>query len=338
MARSHGRIYTTIWSDADFVALTPDEQRLFLYIVTQPDLDHSGIIALRPKRWTRGSRHLTLDDITRALAGLEAARFVIIDEDAEELLVRSFMRWDGVWKQPNIAKAAAGSIQATTSPVIRDALRRELMRIDIGSANAEVRNLHATLLAALADGSPDPPDDPAPNPSANPSENPSGNPTRRGTGKVIGSRTGNPLPLPLSPSPSAAPASSGRTRAAGKPQRGTRIPQPWTVTPGMVAWVRENCPDVDGRVENEKFENYWLAKSGRDAAKVDWERTWRNWMLEAQQRAARSPRLAAAAPRQSAAEARIAEINRLRAGASQPTTPASGHLAPVIQGSVVHDR
>lgn len=28
------------------------------------------------------------------------------------------------------------------------------------------------------------------------------------------------------------------------------------------------------------FRNYWVAKSGRDAAKLDWEATWHNWVLK----------------------------------------------------------
>ena len=34
-------------------------------------------------------------------------------------------------------------------------------------------------------------------------------------------------------------------------------------------------------LELEKFRDYWTAKSGRDAAKLDWLATWRNWMRNA---------------------------------------------------------
>jgi hypothetical protein len=43
-------------------------------------------------------------------------------------------------------------------------------------------------------------------------------------------------------------------------------------------------PSVNGRHETEKFVNYWRAKSGRDATKLDWPATWRNWMLKAAER------------------------------------------------------
>lgn len=51
----------------------------------------------------------------------------------------------------------------------------------------------------------------------------------------------------------------------------------------MVAWATEKVPHVDGRRETEKFVNYWRARS-KDATKLDWEATWRNWMLTAAER------------------------------------------------------
>lgn len=71
-------------------------------------------------------------------------------------------------------------------------------------------------------------------------------------------------------------------RTAAK--RGTRIPDDFTVTPEMVTWARENCPQVDGRTETEKFVNHWRSKTGKDATKLDWPATWRNWMLNSRDR------------------------------------------------------
>jgi hypothetical protein len=30
--------------------------------------------------------------------------------------------------------------------------------------------------------------------------------------------------------------------------------------------------------EADKFRDYWIAKSGREACKLDWSATWRNWV------------------------------------------------------------
>lgn len=76
---------------------------------------------------------------------------------------------------------------------------------------------------------------------------------------------------------------AARKRAA----RATRIENStFEVTEALVVWAREHAPAVDGKVETLKFRNYWESKAGRDATKTDWSKTWQNWMLTAQQRAA----------------------------------------------------
>ena len=64
-------------------------------------------------------------------------------------------------------------------------------------------------------------------------------------------------------------------------KRATRIPDSFTPSPEMLAWARQECPGVDLKRETEKFVNYWIAKSGSGAAKLDWAATWRNWVIKA---------------------------------------------------------
>ncbi|WP_394253664.1 hypothetical protein [Arthrobacter pityocampae] len=76
-------------------------------------------------------------------------------------------------------------------------------------------------------------------------------------------------------------------KASVTPQkRGSRIPEDFAPTEAMVAWAKENTPDVNGRISTQKFINYWTAKTGKDATKLDWAATWRNWMLSDQEKAA----------------------------------------------------
>lgn len=71
--------------------------------------------------------------------------------------------------------------------------------------------------------------------------------------------------------------------------RGSRIPDTFVVTDPMVAWALLKAPDVDWKIQTEKFVNYWKAKPGKDGVKLDWERTWRNWLLTAQEQTRRGP-------------------------------------------------
>lgn len=63
--------------------------------------------------------------------------------------------------------------------------------------------------------------------------------------------------------------------------RGTRLSEEWEVSPEMVRWCLNEHPNVNGKTETEKFRNYWHAKAGAGARKVDWARTWKNWIINA---------------------------------------------------------
>lgn len=76
-----------------------------------------------------------------------------------------------------------------------------------------------------------------------------------------------------------AKASSSRSK------RGTRIPADFTVTPDMIAWAQEKAANVDGPRETAKFINYYQGIAGAKGVKLDWVATWRNWMLNAAERA-----------------------------------------------------
>jgi len=67
--------------------------------------------------------------------------------------------------------------------------------------------------------------------------------------------------------------------ASGK--AGTRLPLDWSLSPDLAEWAmykRRWTPD-EIAAEAEKFANFWHSKSGSSATKMDWDATWRNWVL-----------------------------------------------------------
>jgi len=146
VARSYGRIFATIWDDKDFQARSPMAQRMYLFLVSQADLEHSGVIPLRERRWANACGALDASQIADDLKELEASRFVVIDEDSEELLVRSLIRRDEIWKQPNVFKSALGGVTAVKSARIRAALAGELQRLDLSGDLARLRDATLTAL------------------------------------------------------------------------------------------------------------------------------------------------------------------------------------------------
>jgi hypothetical protein len=226
MARTEARIFTSIWKDEDFLALPPGAQRLYMFLLSQEDLTYCGVIPLRERRWASKAAGITSGEIEQDLKVLEAdgRQFVITDTLTGELLIRSFMRNDEIWKQPNLMKAARAAAAQVESDLIRAALLAELQRIPAaGSSSKFVRDVHAAFLRDLTEGSPNPSENPPPNPPSavaagqthhlNPSENPSGNPSANPKANPTGQSSPDPSQergegyglnkgLPPSPNPS----------------------------------------------------------------------------------------------------------------------------------------
>ncbi|OZC55109.1 hypothetical protein CH289_07920, partial [Rhodococcus sp. RS1C4] len=62
----------------------------------------------------------------------------------------------------------------------------------------------------------------------------------------------------------------------------TRIHADWQPTRHAVDTLRPETPNVDLQRETANFVDYWLAKPGKTAEKLDWLATWRKWMRTAQ--------------------------------------------------------
>jgi hypothetical protein len=125
VARSFGRVFCSIWADADFVARGPQAHRLYLFLLSQPKLSLVGVIDYMPRRWASASAGISEEDVGRALAELERHRFVLVDQVTDEVLVRSLVRHDGVKSSP-LLKGLWSSWKAVSSPSLRDAILREL--------------------------------------------------------------------------------------------------------------------------------------------------------------------------------------------------------------------
>ncbi|MEU3255833.1 hypothetical protein [Streptomyces sp. NPDC006997] len=239
MARGHGRILSSIWEDADFIALAPEAQRLYLFLISQPNLNHAGLLPLTLRRWSRKAHGLTATAIEEQLHALEAARFVVLDEDTEELLIRSFVRNDGVWRMPKVMGAAVSGALEIESRKLRQALLVEMDRIPLGdlsdepaksrgvdgpSIRAQVAEHISTLRKSF--GHPEPnspvraPEPPSGTPSGTPSRTPSDTPAEPRA------EASTRAPARVSPAPSPVPCPDPQPQPhAGA---GARETAPWS--------------------------------------------------------------------------------------------------------------
>lgn len=129
MAREHAQIRVRIWQDDDFRDLPPDAQHLYFVLLTAPLLSYCGVTDWRPKRIASQSAGWREELVMKAGYTLHDLRYLVIDEDTEEVLIRSFVRNDGLMKQPRMAVSMANAYAATASKSIRGVMIHELIRL-----------------------------------------------------------------------------------------------------------------------------------------------------------------------------------------------------------------
>jgi len=78
-------------------------------------------------------------------------------------------------------------------------------------------------------------------------------------------------------------ANAPSTKSKQSP-RGSRLGSDWVLPKAWGDWTLREMPGWTSemvRREGEKFSDFWRSKAGKDAAKLDWQATWRNWCRNA---------------------------------------------------------
>lgn len=94
MARSHAKILATVWTEPDWLALSQGGQRLYMLLLSQPKLTLIGLLDYLPSRWARLAADTSLATVEAHIDELEASRYVVVDRDTDELLVRTLVKND----------------------------------------------------------------------------------------------------------------------------------------------------------------------------------------------------------------------------------------------------
>lgn len=200
------------------MALPVECQRLYLFLLSQGNLTHLGILPLTLRRWAQSAPGLSVVKLRGDLDRLDAAGFVVVDDDTEELLIRTLLRGDGVYKQPNVLRGAVNTAPAVQSARIKRGLLREIDRIDLTEVPEDKgrRDAAAGLLdelrEALATPSPNPFDEASGTLTGTHSEGVS-EPIAEGFGDLSTHARAQPLVLSPAPTPSVKPPSSTASAA-----------------------------------------------------------------------------------------------------------------------------
>jgi hypothetical protein len=265
MARDHAEITLTMWGDDDWRKLTPAAQHLYLLLLTSPSLSFCGVADWRPARIAKLAGGWTESAVRKAATELSDRLYLVIDEESEEALVRSFIRHDGLMKKPNVAIAMATAHAGVASPLLRGVVVHELRRLH--EEQPELKGWGPEKVRAILSRE-------SVNPSGNPSPNPSGNPSL----KDEPNPSVNPCPTPSpTPAPTPAPSSNEEITTTAPRKRGRRIPDDFAVTEEMRQWAADNgFAHLDLNKITVEFVDYWAAESGQKAVKLDWVKTWHN--------------------------------------------------------------
>jgi hypothetical protein len=130
MARKEARVFTSIWMDSDFVALPPEAQRMYLFLLSQPELSLCGRLQLAENQWATTAEGLTKAKVRAELTRLAstAPPFIVVDYASDELLIRSFVRRDRILVSPKLIKPLVSAVSIIRSENLRRVLRDELLR------------------------------------------------------------------------------------------------------------------------------------------------------------------------------------------------------------------
>lgn len=126
MARSYGKLTSTIWTDTDFRALpNTTTQLLYLALISQPDVSACGRLSVATRRWASGMAGVDRDEVEDSLMDLEEAQFVWVDYETDELIVRSFVKHDNGISNPRRLAAIRNAVTEITSAELRTLLLKE---------------------------------------------------------------------------------------------------------------------------------------------------------------------------------------------------------------------
>lgn len=129
MARDRASIRLDMWADEDWRKLTVPAQRLYMLLLSHPTLSYAGVADWRPGRIAQLSASTTTADVEAAAIELEQAGFILRDEVTEEVLIRSFIKHDGLMKQPKLVVSMTTAFAAIASSMIREVVAHEVQKL-----------------------------------------------------------------------------------------------------------------------------------------------------------------------------------------------------------------
>ncbi|GAA1450396.1 hypothetical protein ACFP47_10275 [Nesterenkonia lacusekhoensis] len=270
MARELANIRLDIWISQDFRDLTEAEQRLYFTLLTHDSLSYAGVAEWRPKRLAKLATDSTGDHVEEVGRSLESKRFILIDEDTEEVLVRSFLKHDGLLKQPRLTVSMVNAYGATASQEIRAVIIHELRKlVDAGHDWAGLK--HERVVNLL--GEPSAPIEDFISPKPCPTFDPN-------VAQDLGLHTGAEFPPSSAQglglhTTTATSTSSKEDREHGRKKPSTPLPPDWAPTKEHQARAEQKNLDLD-----QVAASFRAHAEAHDRRAVNWNAAFTQWLIK----------------------------------------------------------
>lgn len=283
MAREHAQVKLSMWDDDDVRDLSPAAQHLYFVLMTSPSLSYCGVADWRPKRLAALAKGWTAAHVVAAAIELRDALFIVVDEETEEVLIRSWVRNDGLMAREKMGTAMATAHAAISSQVLRGVVVYELQRLHdeqpglLGFRSAKASALLAKEGIAASDVSESMPLG-MPLGMAQPGEN---------MAFDFDPQLLAPSSLLLTPAPSSGPsapelphadsvAASEIDEAPSRKKPAINLPESWVPTDKH--WQMAAELNVDLSAEVKSFRNHAEAN---DRRQVNWNAAFNQWLTHA---------------------------------------------------------
>ena len=270
MARDRAAIRIDMWSDGDWRDLPLGEQHLYMLLISHPKLSYAGVTEWHPGKLAAMTNGVTADRIVGAAAVLESQGFIVVEPSTDEVLVRSFIKHDGLMKQPRLVVSMTNAYAAVASRRIQMVIAHEVQKLRDREPDLRAWEVKQVQTILDAKGSPWAEVGVELTQGFAPALTPGFTPN---AGQGLGLHT------------STSTSTSSKEDSAAK--RGSRIPEDFSISDAMRKWAAKEVPLVDLEKFLEPFKDYWRGVPGAKGVKLDWVGTWRNDMRKKQEFAVR---------------------------------------------------
>lgn len=137
-----------IWAPGSPYCDLPGEDQLTIHkLSSQGDISAAGVLPLVPGRWAAQSHGMGVDELEASLRRLVDRRWIIIDEQTQEVLIKTFIEDDGGWTNSKRRVAICAAASSVASPVIRRALATICARLGIPLGSTATATAIATAVS-----------------------------------------------------------------------------------------------------------------------------------------------------------------------------------------------